>query len=251
MPNVEGLGAILRRVVGRMQTDYAPVEEEPAPACPICHGAGVVSHGFKVQSSDGRGHVWNAQNVPCGCLADLYVQTFANFKASSRWPDLATARVMAENWTYQAGPPILVLNAERGRGKSHLSKASVNQLRGRGEAVAWFTHGDILDRLHASFGDSGTGSLMQSIESAKWMVIDDLGQSEVSKTMEGLVDRIIDKRSEAAERGCRTLFTTNLLPNDYSDRTRSRLKDVRMVKSYTIVAPDFRLNPIGDEDAKS
>ena len=34
------------------------------------------------------------------------------------------------------------------------------------------------------------------------------------------------------------------------DATESRLRDVRMVKSMTIDAPDFRINPIGDQDAE-
>ena len=250
MPGFEGLGAILRRIVGQADRSYIP-EEATQPVCSRCGGAGFLSHGLKIQSGLGRSHVWDQINVNCSCHPAAYVQTFKNFKVSKKWPNLAEARELVYQWTFpKGGPPILVVNAERGRGKSHLSKAAVNHLRGAGEEVAWFTHGDILDRLHKSFGDSGTGPLMASIESARWMVIDDLGQTETSKTMEGLVDRIIDKRSEAAERGCRTLFTTNLKAEDFSERTESRLRDVRMVASMTIDAPDFRHNPIGDEDGK-
>lgn len=240
MPQFEGIGEILRRVVGKSNRDYVPVEEPSGPECGRCSGSGWVT--VKVP----LGHLLFGQAQPCTCQPAAYIQTFENFQISAAYPDLALAREMVELWTWESGPPILVLNAERGRGKSHLSKAAVNAVRKRGQAIEWNTHGGILDRLHSSFGDSGTGSLMASIETARWMVIDDLGQASASPTMEDLVDRVIDKRSEAAERGCRTLFTTNLLPSDFSPRTESRLRDVRLVKSFTIHAPDYRLNPIGD-----
>ena len=248
MPEFKGLGDVLRRVVGKRQTDYVP--EEETPECPKCYGSGYQTTGMKRGSAQGRANTLNMDLVPCSCRPAAYVQTFDNFWVLNDWPDLAKARDITTDWILAIGPPILILTAERGRGKSHLSKAAVNRLRENGQQVEWYTHGDIIDRLHSSFGDSGTGTLMASIGSAQWLVIDDLGQSETSKTLEGLVDRIIDLRSEAAERGCRTLYTTNLTPDAFAPRTESRLTDVRLVKAMTIDAPNYRKNPIVTEVEK-
>ena len=242
MPEFEGLGAILRRIVGKSDYDYVPETEATKPVCETCGGSGWVTHRYPL------GHLLFGQAQPCVCRPAIWGQVFGNFKLDVRYPDLLIARDLTHAWASGEGPPILVLNAERGRGKSHLSKAAATLIRSNGQSADWMTHGDILDRLHGSFGESATGQLMTTFAEARWVIIDDLGQASASETMEGLVDRIIDKRSEAAERGCRTLFTTNLKAEEFSERTASRLRDVRMVASMTIDAPDFRINPIGDDD---
>ena len=242
MPGFEGLGDILRRVAGQKTQEYAPEEEPTGPVCETCNGFGWVTQRVPL------GHALYGQGRLCKCQPAVYLQTFENFYVSPEWPDLAAARDITERWTLESGPPILVLNAERGRGKSHLSKAAANAVRQTGQTIEWTTHGDLLDRLHSSFDGGGTGTLMTSIETARWMVIDDLGQAITSPTMEGLIDRIIDKRSEAAERGCRTLYTTNLRADQFNERTESRMRDVRLVANFTINAPDYRRNPIGERN---
>ncbi|MEE8465541.1 MAG: ATP-binding protein [Dehalococcoidia bacterium] len=247
MPVFEGLGDILRRALGARTHEYAaPEEEPPGPVCETCGGSGWVTQNVPLADPN------HGQAQPCMCRPAVYLQTFLNFHIDARFPKLGEARFLTMKWAEGlSSQPILLLNAERGRGKSHLSKAAANTVRQRGQPIEWTTHGGLLDRLHSSFDGGGTGALMALIETARWMVIDDLGQATVSPTMEDLVDRIIDKRSEAAERGCRTLFTTNLRADQFSERTESRLRDVRLVKSFTIDAPDFRLNPIGDSNART
>ena len=195
MPAFEGLGDILRRVAGRKTQDYAPKEEPTGPVCETCNGFGWVTQRVPL------GHASHGQAVLCKCQPAVHLQTFENFHINAAYPSLAAARGITELWAWGTGPPILVLNAERGRGKSHLSKAAANAVRQTGQTIEWTTHGDLLDRLHSSFDGGGTGTLMTSIETTRWMVIDDLGQAITSPTMEGLIDRIIQPGEKVAEKG--------------------------------------------------
>jgi chromosomal replication initiation ATPase DnaA len=242
MPNtLEPIGTILRRIVGkRVEGADIPPPEPTPPSCQECHGIGWVASGLQVGSDS----VWYTQERPCPTCGPVAPgPTFHQFHLDSRYPTLRDAYYATEAWTQGQGPQILVLNAEPGRGKTHLAKSAYRALGDKFQLATWLHDNTIVDQIMATFADHTTAAWLAQFDSMRWLFIDDFGVASKTPTIDSIMDRLIDKRIEAADLGARTLITTNLSPHDLSPRTSSRLRDVRLVKSLTIDAPDFRSSP--------
>ena len=240
---VESLGDILKRVSARRGP--VAIVEAPETTLALCSRCG--GCGWLLLPWDKRGRDWIRNVAPCpDCTPAKFGQTFANFNCSAEWPTLLTAWKATSLWAAGEGPAMLIFNGTRGVGKSHLAKAAHHYRRLNGGDCLWLPDGDIVDGIHESFTNHSTVAWIEQFGWIPFFILDDFGLSATTPAVDSLIDRMIDKRVEAiALIGGRTLITTNLRPNQLSDRTNSRLRDVRHVQSITIAAPDYRQHPHG------
>ena len=234
---MESLGDILKRVTTHQRPQ---LEMEPEkPVCPNCNGARFLSVPLKKVDSH-----WVYGDKACRCQTKKWHgQTFTNFLTPGNIPDLGKAAMATRMWAAGKGPGILVLNGPRGVGKSHLSRAALNDIKG---VPRWYRDGQIIGMIMGSFGTHTTETLMATLAGVEWLIIDDFGANATTPAVSGILDDIIDSRIEAVDNsGGRTMITTNLSVEQMTPRTNSRLRDVRRVNWLIIDALDFRSNPIG------
>jgi DNA replication protein DnaC len=120
----------------------------------------------------------------------------------------------------------LILQGQRGAGKSHLAYAIAKRALGNG--IGTFCHSvpELLDMLRSSYNDSSYDEIMKDLENVELLVLDDLGaQANTDWTAEKLFE-IFNTRSR---RLLPTVITTNANLDDdkcgIDPRILSRLRD--------------------------
>ena len=171
--------------------------------------------------------------------------TFEDFTIRGKPCGIGDGLEATQAWLAKDGAPILILAGGTGVGKTHLARAAYRELclTGDEHEVRFFTDGGLMDEIYASFGQGSHRGLLREVELLPWMVVDDFGVSALSETMLGVMERIVDLRWQGAERGRRTLITTNLAATRFSTRIQSRLGDLVWSRRVTMTGPDHRRLP--------
>ena len=150
---------------------------------------------IKISAPDYR-HVTNKikEHVKPAPVSPYHDKTFDTWESSTN-----VIEVAAKNWvSNQDAPPVLYITGPYGSGKTHLAAAIANSLQNGKEAEQVFiTARELSQRLHSSISDDTWGSvndITQSHTDIKYLFLDDLRQSSLSRWSKELVFDIIDQR---------------------------------------------------------
>lgn len=240
------------------------ISEEVDNKCPLCGGLGFVREDVAIDHPD------FGKLFPCSCrLAEIeqrrsqQLRELSNLQHLSRMtfdsfvpdayglaPDKAATLRLAHDVArqYAENPQgWLVLFGGYGCGKTHLAAAIANRMIERGKAVLFVVVPDLLDHLRATFGPNSPVSYDQRFEevrNAPLLILDDLGtQSSTSWAQEKLF-QLLNYRYNAR---LSTVVTSNHRLEEIDLRIRSRMVDPDVSTIVTILAPDFRLSGV-DQD---
>ncbi len=138
----------------------------------------------------------------------------------------------------------LYIRGGYGCGKTHLVAAIANACLARGTPVMFVNVPDLLDYLRAAYSPASDETYDQrfnDVRDAPILILDDLGTQNATPWAEEKLYQILNTRYIAKRP---TVITTNLDLDDLDPRLRSRLSDLDLVRKLSILAPDFRRNPI-------
>jgi DNA replication protein DnaC len=242
-----------------MSSDRRPEGTAEGGECPVCDGARWLSVRAPVGSPEfGR-------LVPCECLLRAHAQrrverlneyselgalrplTFESLAPQGREGAADPASFRKANEvakTYAAAPAgWLVLSGPSGVGKTHLAAAVVNFAVSQGRAAKFVFVPEFLDRLRASFSDSGAArpgyaafgygqadqppaqgydEMLALAASAPLLALDDLGGQSSTPWAEEKLRQVLAYRWD---RRAPTVVTTRLAPEGMDDWLKSRLAD--------------------------
>jgi DNA replication protein DnaC len=228
---------------------FAP--DEDLAACPHCRGARFV------RVSALREHPDFGSVVPCRCASQetqdhraerlaAYAQigalsrlTFGNLIVRGRSTNardqeqythcLEDARAFAET---PAG--WLVLCGASGCGKTHIAAAIVNRIIERGHPALFVVVPDLLDHLRAAYqpgAEVAYDDLFERVRNAPVLVLDDLGTQAPTPWAQEKLFQLVNHRFNAQ---LPTVVTTNLSPEQFDDRLRTRLTDAAISRVYAL-----------------
>ncbi len=136
-----------------------------------------------------------------------------------------------------------------GCGKTHLAAAIANACLSRGMPVLFVNVPDLLDYLRAAYSPSAEETYdarFSEVRNTPILILDDLGTQNATPWAEEKLYQILNARYVAK---LPTVITTNLDLDDLDPRLRSRLSDQDVVRKLQILAPDFRRNPVEQEQS--
>lgn len=197
--------------------------------------------------------------VPCRCASDETpeqrrdrIARYSNIGALSR---LSFANLIArgratgarEQETYRrcvddarafadAPDGWIVLSGASGCGKTHIAAAIVNRLLDRGAAALFVVVPDLLDHLRSAYqpnAEVGYDELFERVRSAPVLVLDDLGTQAQTPWAQEKLFQLINHRFNTR---LPTVVTTNLLPEQFDERLRTRLTDAAIARVYVLEA---------------
>jgi len=210
--------------------------------CPHCGGAGFVRKAVRL------GHPDFGKAFPCQCTEDesedarlarlqrysnlgpLSRLTFDNLSPLGRSPNPAHQQHFSEAVNaarrFAASPEgWLVLTGPSGCGKTHLAVAIAGCCVGAGRAALFMVTPDLLDHLRSAYqpgSDLAYDDLFELLRSAPVLVLDDLGVQSSTPWAEEKLFQLINHRYNSQ---LPTVFTTNLAPDEFDPRIKSRLTD--------------------------
>ena len=228
-------------------------------ACDICGGLGWIGADVPV------GHPQFGKLVPCPHRrAELDRST-----AQRVWTDLGPLRSMTLENFQPEGHAVTVeqraslrnavdcvqrfideprgwlyIRGGYGCGKTHLAASIANACLAKGTPVMFVNVPDLLDYLRAAYSPASDETYDQrfnDVRDAPILILDDLGTQNATPWAEEKLYQILNTRYIAKRS---TVITTNLDLDDLDPRLRSRLSDLDLVRKLSILAPDFRRNPI-------
>ncbi len=254
-----------------MFSDRPALLEEGQSDCPVCKNMRYVAgkSGGLVQCPKCQvAQKWARESLKgfASMSANMAGQTFENFNASwyaeqsekgaaskERLEEMSRAfRAFADSpkgW--------LIAIGRKGCGKTHLCSAVVNQMIGNGKQVIFVTAPELLMSLQAAFKakeeEESAAERLQRYMKAPVLILDDIGQEQVSDWSIGVWDKIIDHRYENS---LPTIFTSNFnITADgtkfLSSRAIDRLNDVRMVTVVivpTAMLPSYRRGAVSNQE---
>ncbi len=141
----------------------------------------------------------------------------------------------------------LILFGGYGCGKTHLAAAIANQIVERGEGVLFVVVPDLLDHLRATYGPNSPVTYDQrfdEVRNAPLLILDDLGTQSGTQWAQEKLFQILNYRYNAR---LPTVITSNHSLEEIDLRIRSRMVDPDLATIVTILAPDFRLSGV-DQD---
>lgn len=174
--------------------------------------------------------------------------TFDGYDATT--PELTEAKERFERFAHDLKGTLLV-SGSYGTGKSHLSMATVNAVKEKGESAIFISLPRLLTKIKGTFGNEGSqDDIITSLADVTLLVLDDIGAEQVkytdgSKTTidtdtfsNDVLFQVLDARM-----GKPTIYTTNLTGKDLRARIGQRnwsrmLDDADIVKMY---GDDYRL----------
>jgi DNA replication protein DnaC len=229
----------------------------PTSDCPICGGTGYLREDVPV------GHPRFGKLVSCTCrlpqieaqrMADLRAvsnldalgrYTFETFKpdgvglTEKRRSNLRKAYEAAQSFAAQP-EGWLVLLGGYGCGKTHLAAAIANQQIEQGRPALFVVVPDLLDHLRATYSPHSSvryDERFQQVRNAPLLILDDLGTQSSTPWAQEKLFQIFNHRYNLR---LPTVITSNVELEMIDTRIRSRLADLDLVRTYTILAPDFR-----------
>lgn len=155
--------------------------------CPECHTA---------HSRAAQRRFWARRGVPERVLE----ATLSNFTADSPEKSEALRQVCAWN---KSNGVFLVLLGTTGTGKGHLA-AGCLKAQGNGRFI---THPDLLSDLRASYSLHTTESVLDDLQEAEMLVLDEFGLSPGGKDEEPFLYQVLAHRYDRRKP---TIITTNL-----------------------------------------
>jgi DNA replication protein DnaC len=197
--------------------------------------------------------------VPCACaqqdstgllnerllaysqIGPLRRLTFANLSPRGRSPhpreqELFRAAVDDARSFAEQPDGWIVLAGASGCGKTHIAAAVVNRLLDRGEPALFVVVPDFLDHLRAAYQpDAGIAydELFERVRNAPVLVLDDLGTQAPTAWAQEKLFQLINHRFNAR---LPTVVTTNMPPDAFDDRLRTRLTDAALARVYLLEA---------------
>lgn len=195
----------------------------------------------------------------CRCRREAYVRQHKediNRERQTRLKQVITNSMMSssfrkctlENWNHKLGNEKLyniaryyisrfpqmkaenrgiLVHGEPGNGKTYFSACIANYLLDRSLPVICVGAIALTERIWQSkraWGDGGAFKVLNALENADLLIIDDLGTEEDNKWTRAMIYQIIEKRNSI---NLPVIITTNITINElkerYDDRTYSRL----------------------------
>ncbi|MXY23685.1 MAG: ATP-binding protein [Acidobacteria bacterium] len=150
-------------------------------------------------------------------------------------PSVGTALRRLQDWV-DAPTGWLTLIGGPGVGKSHMAAAAAMRMYDDGRSVIYALVPRLLARIQASWDghEHGDERIMSWLRSYQVVILDDFGAEQQSSWSEARLLQVLELRLNRP-----TLITTNILPDLFEDRIRSRLMDHRH-GHIGIEAPDYR-----------
>ncbi len=209
------------------------------------------------------GHPDFGRAFPCRCIADeLAARRAADVAAASHLSALAemtfeTFRVDAPGNAPEAVRTLeaafaaarrfaeqpdgwLVLWGGYGAGKTHLAAAIANARLQADQPALFVVVPDLLDHLRAAFApdaDSSVDARLEAVRGAPLLILDDLGAQSPTPWAAEKLFQILNHRYTLR---LPTVITSNLAPDAFDERLRSRLGHFEIVKVYGLKALDYR-----------
>jgi DNA replication protein DnaC len=128
----------------------------------------------------------------------------------------------------------LLLSGASGCGKTHIAAAIVNRIIERGQPALFVVVPDLLDHLRAGYqpgAEIAYDDLFERIRNSPVLVLDDLGTQAPTPWAQEKLFQLINHRFNAQ---LPTVVTTNLAPEQFDDRLRTRLTDAALAHVYTL-----------------
>lgn len=143
------------------------------------------------------------------------------------------------NWcSRDTASPWLLVQGEKGLGKTHLLIAAAGYLAASGVETAYYTAKDLEVALRDSLNDGSTAEVRQRLQTIRALVVDDLGAEHGTDWIESEIHGILDKRYVERRR---TLLATNKTSlRDFPPRLASRLTDGITVTVLALEGRDAR-----------
>lgn len=205
------------------------------------------------------GHPDFGQITPCRCAADetqahrterlaaysnigpLARLTFRDLIVRGRSPNVRDQeqykRCVEDARAFADSPEgWLVLCGASGCGKTHIAAATVNRIIERGAPALFVVVPDLLDHLRAAYqpgAEVAYDELFERVRNAPMLVLDDLGTQAPTPWAQEKLFQLINHRFNAQ---LPTIVTTNLLPEQFDDRLRTRLTDAATARVYVLEA---------------
>jgi DNA replication protein DnaC len=130
----------------------------------------------------------------------------------------------------------IVLSGASGCGKTHIAAAIVNAMVARGQPALFVVVPDLLDHLRAAYqpgAELGYDELFERVLNAPVLILDDLGTQAPTAWAQEKLFQLINHRFNAR---LPTVVTTNLAPDQFDDRLRTRLFDASIARVYVLEA---------------
>jgi DNA replication protein DnaC len=228
---------------------FAP--DEDAAACPHCRGARFVRPAVP------REHPDFGTAMPCRCAADetqehrgerlaayanigaLARLTFRDLIVRGRSPNARDQeqykRCVDDARAFTEAPEgWLVLCGASGCGKTHIAAAVINRMIERGSPARFEVVPDLLDHLRSAYqpgAEIAYDERFELVRNAPLLVRDDLGAQSPTPWAQEKLFQLINHRFNAQ---LPTVVTTNLAPEQFEDRLRTRLTDAATARVYVL-----------------
>ena len=134
----------------------------------------------------------------------------------------------------------ILLRGKTGLGKTHLSLSIASVVIEKGYSVVYGSAPDLFRRIEKEhFSNSGDDSVIEALENADLLILDDIGAEFESKFYNSVFYNILNNRLNAS---LPTIISTNLdlseIKERYGDRITSRLLTM---ESLIFVGSDIRI----------
>ena len=144
----------------------------------------------------------------------------------------------------------LILLGGYGSGKTHLAAAIANQALSHGQPVLFVVVPDLLDYLRATYSPSSPvryDERFEQVRNAPLLILDDLGTQSSTPWAQEKLFQILNHRYNAR---LPTVITSNQRLEEIDPRIRSRMIDIELAQAVAILAPDFRLSGMAQDQSE-
>ncbi len=252
-------------------------QHDTTEVCPICQGLGVVSLDVPVGHPDfGKAFacVCQADIIKArkaerarklGQLDAYADKTFATFQVDYRLlgedsdylrqacPDMPDGRNLNEEQRQQVNVAAkialryadnpqgwLLFQGKYGTGKTHLAASIAHYRLAQNEPVLFMTVPDLLDHLRSTYAPDSEityDALFEQLSNIPLAILDDMGAESPTPWAQEKLYQLLSRRHTLR---LPTVITTNLDPEQFEPRIRSRVLDYTLTQSIPLDIPDQR-----------